>query len=123
MKTFIRKCKRLGMSPIERMIDHLRYGEFKKAGKVAKKGISNIEGKELAQSVTDKLAFLDRGQREAFFDEFEKVSEEAEDILPDEAERAQAKNWCKHSLEKDDLFLVLGLAVAFCFAIRRFRNR
>lgn len=127
MKGVIRSFKRMRMSPVERVVDHLRFGEFKEAGKVAKKGISNFDGKDLAENVLDKLAHLDSKQRKVFFDELAESPEKIKHMLYDSKEFNRAKDRVEDILDehdlKCDLFRALGVLVLFCAIFKWMRNK
>lgn len=127
MNGVIRSFKRMRMSPVERVVDHLRYGEFKAAGKVAKKGISNFDGKDLAESVLDKLAHLDSKQRKVFFDELAESPEKIKHMLYDSKEFNRAKDFVEDAFDEEDmkcdLFKALGVLVLFCGILKWMRNR
>ena len=127
MNGVIRSFKRMRMSPVERVVDHLRYGEFKEAGKVAKKGIASFDGQVLAENVVEKLSHLDSGQRKVFFDELAKSPEKIKHMLYENKEFNKAKDHVEDMFEdrdmKCDLARALGAFMLFCYVVRRLRNR
>ena len=127
MNGVIRGFKRMRMSPVERVVDHLRYGEFKEAGKVAKKEIANFDGKDLAENVVEKLAHLDSGQRKVFFDELADSPEKIKHMLYDNKEFKKAKSRVEEVLDErdtmEDLLTLFGVVVSLCLFMRWLRRR
>lgn len=123
MKGVIRSVKRLRMSPMERVIDNIRYKEFKEAGNIAKKELSKFDGKELAEAVSDKLSQLDHGQRKEFFEELAKSPEKLKHMIHERDEFERAKSLLEERDLKKDLFTVLGTIFFICAFIRMLRKK
>lgn len=127
MKGVVRSFKRMRMSPLERVVDNLRYREFKEAGKIAKKEWESFDGRELAENVSEKLAHLDFSQRKLFFDELAKSPEKIKHMLYENKDLNMAKDRVEDFFEerdiKNDLLAALGALVLLCAIVRSLKGK
>lgn len=127
MSSVIRRVRRMRMSPMERVIDNLRHGEFKEAGKQAKRRIDRFDGKELADNVMDKLAALDTKERRAFFNQLAESPERLRDAIEHSDVYGRAVN-VYEDLREDkgieiDVLKAIGVVALFCFVFKLLRRR
>lgn len=127
MSSLIRRVRRMQMSPMERVMDNLRHGEFKEAGKQAKRGIEKFDGQELADSVMEKLSALDTKERRAFFNQLAESPEKLRGAIEgsDLYGRATA---AYEDLREDqgveiDVLKALGVLAFFCVVFKLLRRR
>ncbi len=123
MKGLLRSVRRLRMSPLERVVDNLRNKEFKEAGNLAKKELSKFDGKELAESVSDKLSQLDHFQRREFFEELAKSPEKLKHMISESDEFNKAVDYIEERDLKRDLLTALGTIFLVCAFIRMLRRK
>ena len=127
MSSVIRRFRRMRMSPVERVIDSLRHGEFKEAGKEAKRGINRFDGKELADNVMDKLSALDTKERRAFFNQLAQSPERLRDAVEQSDLYGRAVD-AYEDLKEDqgieiDLLKAIGLVAVICVVFKLLRRR